>query len=500
MLKIIALLALLILLLVSCGETSNNGTEINCYNGNGYCEEPPDTDHRPDIPRYNEYRVSLDIDPSARTVQGISHITFSNRSGVELETIVLRVHLNAFREGAYPAPVFGELEWRAFPNGREYGYMDIQYAFLDNALLDFELDGTILTLNLPEPLAPYSTVQLLLQYNAQIPPISHRTGANDHAMWFGMFLPILAIFDNESGWNTDAHYPAGSPFFSETADYRVEITAPSRYTVVGTGLRTEEVIADTDIKITHFVAQQARNFAFALSPYFQHAFTSTESGVAIHLYYYTESLDANKILNSARRSMEYFENRVGIYPSGHVTIIETELMQDSASFSQMVFVDSWYLNQRRRWALGHALGNQWFANVVGTNRVAEPWLTEGLTRFVQAELFYTTPEAFRNRMENDHASIEERTTLFLNRGLGASPNWSHYAHAHGRKAMLMMYALHHRMGEEIFWEFIANYYQQFSFEIATANDFIALAEEAYGNSLQEFFDEWLNAGTVPPLP
>jgi len=340
-------------------------------------------------------------------------------------------------------------------------------------------------------------VQLLLQYDASVPRGTHRIGRNDFAMWFGMFLPVLAVFDGEY-WNTDAYYPAGHPFFLETANYNVEIVTPLRYTVVGTGLRTEEVTADT--KVTRFSAHQARDFSFAISPYFQHVVVQTDSGTSIHLYHYTE-LNPDEILDVMRRSMEYFESRVGIFPFGHVTVVETSLPFSNASFSQIVFVDSLYLSRGGRyWGVAHGLGNQWFANIVGTNRVAEPWLTEGLTRFVQAGIFYSTPEALRERMEAEFTSIKNRTTLYLDRGIYASPDHAHYAHAHGRKAMLMVYSLYVRMGEYVFWEFIAEYFQTYTFGIATVEGFISIAEQFYGASLREFFDEWLNVGTVPRLP
>lgn len=458
---------------------------------------PPEQPAEAAIPEHDEHRVFLEFDPDGRTVSGSSHTTFTNRTGAELETIVLRVYLNAFGEDT--EPVFTEMEWRAFPDGRDYGGMEILYAFIDDEPLDFEIDETILTLIPEEPLQPYETVRLFLLYDAQIPQIAHRTGANDYAMWMGMFLPVLAVYEN--GWNTDAHYPAGSPFFTGLANYRVDITTPSRYTVVGTGVRTEEVIGDTDIKITHFTAYRARDFAFALSPYFLSAHTETESGVDIHLYYYTETLDAEEILDAARRSMEYFETRMGAFPLGHVTIVEAELVQDSMSFSQVIFVDSWYLSRGGRyWAVAHALGNQWLAHIIGTNRATEPWLTNGLTRFLQTGIFYHDPIALRSRMERDYLSINDGSTLVIANGLGASTTHAHYVQTHGRKAMLMTYALHERIGEELFWQIIAEYYQRHAFETATTADFIEIAEEISGQNLENFFNRWLNQGTVPGLP
>ncbi|MCL2357378.1 MAG: M1 family metallopeptidase [Defluviitaleaceae bacterium] len=465
--------------------------------------EPPVHEPEPTppvaIPERDEHRAFLTISPAERLVSGSSHITFTNRTGGELETVVLRVYLNAFCRDAENSPVFPELEWRAFPNGREYGNIGIEYAFANDEPLSFELDETVLTLKLNKPLAPYQTVRLFLLYTAEIPQIAHRTGGNENALWFGKFLPTLAVYDN--GWNTDAHYPAGNPFFVQAANYRVEITTPSRYTVVGTGTRTEEVIIDTDTKITRFTANHARDFAFALSPHFLTAQAITETGVTIHLYYFTETLNPEQILESALRSMNFFEERISVFPLGHVTIVEAELMQDSIAFSQVVFADSWYLARGGQYrAIAHGLGNQWLSQIVGTNRVAEPWLTNGLTRFVQAGVFYQDADTLRSRMERDYVTINERTTLIMANGLGASPNWAHYAHTHGRKAMLMTYNLHELVGEEVFWQIISEYYRRFAFEIADANDFINLAEEISGRNLQNFFSRWINEGTVPGLP
>jgi len=511
MLKISAIL-LLIILLAGCGARGldysgyptgsgeGNGDFASGSVENGDDDELEPETPPPDIPPYNEYRISLEVDPYERTVQGISRVTFTNRSDIPLETVVFRVFLNAFQEGYYPPPFFPEHKRRIFRGNEAFGSMEILYAFSDNEALEYELDGTVLTLFLVDAIKPEETVELLLQFSANVPLIAHRTGGNDRALWFGMFLPILAVHD-ENGWHTGAYYAAGHPFVLETANYRVDITTPSRYIVVGTGLRTDEVIVeDTDTKITHFSAQQARDFSFAISPYFQHAHVATESGVDIHFYFYSEMTRLEEIMHLASHSVEYFEYRVGRYPLGNITIVETDMMVDSVAFSQMVFVDTRVLNHSSLWALGHGIGRQWFSNVVGTNRITEPWLDEGLTRFVQAGIFYPTPEDFRNRMTRDYYSISDLTNLYISDGLWAYDNWGDFARAQGRKAMLMIYALNERMGDEVFWNFLNRYYQQFSFRMATGYDFMRLAEEAHGNSLEDFFDKWINGGTVPPLP
>lgn len=512
--KFILRAVLLLIMLTACGRQNTEEIPSVPLNGNGEpiimvepsentnAEQPP-TLPIIEIPPFNDYIIDLEIDTENRTVQGISRIEFTNRTQEELYTIVFRVYLNAFRENMTPRPYFSDNEWRLSRRGweRGFGYMDIQYASINHQTVGFHIDNTVLTLHLSEAVKPEQTVQLLLQFNAYIPKIAHRTGGNEHAMWFGMFLPVLSVFD-ENGWNTEPLYPAGEPFYLETANYNVTITTPMRYTVVGTGLRTEEVIEDTDTRITRFTAQMVRDFAFALSPYFNHAQIATNSGIEIHLYYHTSSLQTEHILDTARISMEYFEEKVGAYPFGHVTIIETDLLAESTAFSQVVFVDTrhfLYNLHGNLWWLANGLGLQWFANVVGTNRVAEPWLDEGLTRFVQAGIFYNQTE-LRERIERERNSIIHRTDLYMTLNLSNFNNRAHYAYTHGRKAMVMLYALHHEMGDDNFWALISEYYYNFSFAIATANDFIRIAEEIHGSNLDYFFSKWMEVGYVPELP
>jgi len=451
-----------------------------------------------EIPSFDHYDVSLTIDPATRTVSsGMSRITFTNRTNDYLYKIVLRVPLNAFEENQRHS--FLEFEQRVFSHGRDYGFMDIQYVTMDNEDLEFELDGTVLLLSLDMPLAPDMTVQLVLQYSAYIPMISHRVGANGQAMWFGMFLPILAVH-GEDGWITPGYYPAGDPFILEMANFAVEIITPADYIVAGTGVKTGEIpVEDTDTRVTRFVANNTRDFAFAISPYFSQEWISTESG-DIHLYYFSEDLPVDMILDIARVSMEYFSYTIGHYPFDHIRIVETNMFRDTMAFSNVIFVDTEALRQPNLVALAGSLGHQWFFNVVGSDPIAESWLDKGLIRYLITRLFYSRPVTLWAHMNVVHGSVYARDNLYLGRELWTFDNWQDYYHTHHIKGMLMFNALSNHMGDELFWKLIRQYFQTFYFRIATGEDFMLLAEEVYGDSLAGFFEEWLVGGGVPSLP
>lgn len=490
---------LLILFLVACGQESTAVTVQ--YTPVEAPELIPEVYIEPtDIPLQNEYIVALEVDPSARIIHGISRINFTNRTSQPLNEIVLRIFLNAFCEDVSPRPYARELISRMQRPGDSRGYMTISYASANNDTLDFMLDNTVLTLYMPEALEVDATVQLVVQFDAYVPRLAHYMGGNDYAMWLGMFLPVVAVF-GDNGWNKDAFYPIGAPFMLESANYNVSITTPVHYEVVGTGNRIEEIIdIDTEIKITRFSANSVRDFAFAiLSPYYNRISTSTASGVEINLFHRTEGF-AESVLSIVRGSVGYFEYRVGAYPFGQINIVETDMLVESVAFSQIIFADTMQLSRSRFIELSQSIAHQWLTGVVGINPVAEPWLGTGLTRFMVAGMLGFTTEEFHNYMRTNHANISHRNDLYMYQGIDENTTmWNAYMPTHGVKAMLMIYQLQQRMGYALFWEFIGRYYSEFSFQIASGEQFMQLAEEVYGHSLQEFFYMWIFEGTVPEL-
>jgi len=492
MFKLLFLLFFL-LILAACGNGQvkpPDTEETPLINAVDYTHEPAIEQYLlPDVPQHDTYIVTLEVDPQTRTVDGISRIVFTNRSGQPMEQVVLRSFLNAFEEGAYPRPYPAHLMRRMEYQGEERGHMTFMYASLNNETLDYSIDGTVITLKFDEPLEPYATINIILQYSAYVPMLGHSIGGNEYAMWFGMFLPVIAVHGH-NGWHTDEFYPVTRPFFSETANYRVDITTPARYMVVGTGQRTEEMLEDT--RITTFAGDMIRDFAFAvLSPYYNIASVETVSGVEINFYYYSEiaSRRANEILHIASISMEHFEYRVGLYAFPQINIVEANLLYNSMPFSQMVFLDMG--NYSSHVGLSRSLASQWFSGIVGVNRIYEPWLDTGLSRFVQAGIANDTPELLRNHIELERQTAARRDGISLADGLWAYSNRNHYIDVHGRVASVMLYELMQLMGEEYFWQFINLYYQTFAFQIATVDDFIRLAEEVHGRSLQAFFQDWL---------
>ena len=455
-----------------------------------------------DIPPFNEYTITLEFESETRMINGIGSVRYTNRTNTNLTELVFRVNLNAWNENADILPYTREVYRQIFRSGRSNGFMNILHVFHDNEELFFNLKDTVLTITLPYALEPKETTQINIQFDAYIPSIAHRTGANDRAVWAGAFLPVEAVFGS-NGWHTEPYYPIGTPFILEAANYVVEIITPLDYTVAGTGSKTENTLDDR--KITRFTVQMAsRDFAFAISPDFRRTSQTTPLGVEISLYYYTDDLPVDHILNTAVETMTFFEETVGAYPYSHLSIVETDMFISSVGFSTIIFMDSNHLRNAGLRDLRSEIGRQWFSSIIGGNPIEEAWLSGGLTFLLRDGLLGQTEE-LRTLIESTHRGLQNRLIPNEYSMRIASPiwyynTWGDYFRIQRQKSGIMFYALYREMGEENFRELLREYYSQFAFRIASSADFISIAENIHGRSLAPFFNYWLHTTELPELP
>ena len=451
---------------------------------------------------YNDYSIVVDVNPEDRTVTGVEKVIFKNRTGMVLDQVYFNLYLNAFKRTSTYKPYFDNFAPTIFPSGKDYGYINITNAMVNNKGAVFNTKETVLTVFFPEPLQPDAEAEITLIFDAYIPAINHRTGANDSAMWMGNFFPILALYD-ENGWHKGPYYPAGDPFYANIANYHVKVTTPLGYTVVGTG---EEVsVESTDFKTTDITATLVRDFAFAVGRNYKVATLKTKSGGYVNLYYFTEPENVDVVLNMAVNCLDTYSTHIGSYPYTSLDIVEVGAIPIAGgiSYPGISFVDSTYFHSeaKQEW-LGKEIGHQWFYHIIGNNQIKEAWLDEGLTEYVYQRLFLP-PATVEARMALDYAALQadlpsiENTSLLQD--LSVYKSWQEYHSIQHIRAKLMMYALEQKIGEDTMYTFLKAYYDKYSFRLVNKNGFMTMAEEVSQMDLSEFFRSWMEDFTLPPL-
>ncbi len=452
-------------------------------------------------PSINEYTINLEVDPENKTVTGIEKVVFVNKTNVYLDKTYFNLYLNAFSGQSKLVPFFSKYENKVYANGRDYGHINILSVSYNNENVSFNVNETVLEVIFDKPLATGEVGEITLQFEASVPKINSNTGANDYATWFGNFVPTLAVY-NKNGFNTKPYYPAGDPFFTEIANFTVNITTPKEYQVVATG---DEVVTETENnKTTSFSARLVRDFAFCVGNKYKKMTYTGQSGVEINMFYYSDLKNIQPLLEVAEKSISFFNEKIGTYPYHKLDIVETGLPFPSGmEYPQIIFIDSSYFRSERVFkSLTHEICHQWFYNIIGNDQIREAWLDEGISSLLQEFLFYDDYQLdaeMKSQYETLQENLKEAGNTKLSDDLSVYSSWAEYHNVHYLRAKLMFYSLKVKMGDEKFYEFLKQYYTKYSFKIAYKEDLIKTAEETYGADLTDFFNEWIYNKEMPPF-
>jgi len=151
--------------------------------------------------------------------------------------------------------------------------------------------------------------------------------------------------------------------------------------------------------------------------------------------------------------------------------------------------------------VSHEIAHQWFGDAVTEASWSHLWLSEGFATYFGA-LFFEQAEGvddFRSRMEEDRQIyirsdvtdqpvVREEESLFdlLNRNNYEKGGW-------------VLHMLRARLGDEVFFRGIREYYRRYLHQAVLTEDFQAVMEEASGQDLDRFFRQWLLEPGYPVL-
>jgi hypothetical protein len=464
-------------------------------------EEPP----QEVIPAVNEYVIRVNINPETREVSASSAVTYHNRTGAELHDIGFVSYFSAFTEEyaeSRDLPYFADRIPKIFNGGEiEYAKIDFLAVTVQTEEVEFYENGCALFVILNEPLPDGESIVITLDFEAYIPPMNHRTGANEHAMWFAHFFPFIAGFE-DGKWRIDKYYPAGDLFAPEFANYTLEIITPAGFEVIGTGdIVAEETESE---RVSRVRARSVRDVAFAVGAGYGRYQIETGSGKLINVRAYSEEANAEAFADAARRIIEGFTLDFGDYRESTFDIIETGYFLEGAEgFTACAFVDTGYLLSEPPYnELKTAVARQWFYALAGSDTVREPWLDRGLPSYLHMRVVYSgrqLRESAENAYEVMSEFAAESENARLSGDLGVYGSFREFDAVQNTRARLMLYSLENLMGSAQFNEFIRVYVKRFSHKIAAAADFTATAEEFFGECLEDFFEQWSESETLPPL-
>jgi aminopeptidase N len=136
----------------------------------------------------------------------------------------------------------------------------------------------------------------------------------------------------------------------------------------------------------------------------------------------------------------------------------------------------------------HEIAHQWFGNAVTLTVWPDIWLNEGFATW--SEWIYDERHGGPSAAETFDATFESFEDWNPAPAALPGPEVMFHAPPYDRGAMTLQ-ALREKVGDDVFFEILRDWYRENRYGNVTTADFIALAERESGQQLDEFFRVWL---------
>jgi hypothetical protein len=435
------------------------------------------------------YQIDLTIAPDLKSYSATQIVTYTNAETLTLPNVYFRL----------------------FPNSPAYGGQ-LKITSLRANGVDvtptYELDNTAMRIDLAQPLKPGESIEFKMDYTVQVPTEDVKIGYNrfgwhNAVLTLPGFYPLIPVYDDE-GWNVEVAPPQGDTVFSDTALYRVNITAPSDQVVVASGactLDSRDSQPSQGFQTVQCVSGPMRDFMIAMSAGYE-VKSDVVDGVKLNSYYLKEDADAGaRAWEALAEAVKSYDRRIGPYPFGELDVVETPTSASGIEYPGLVVIAERLYKKKSDYLEGvvaHEVAHQWWYSLVGNDQIDEPWLDEAFAQFTTG-LYYRDRYgaiALQGYVEQALTALyaqvkdtnqDKRADL----PVGAYLEGQYSPIVYG-KAALFFNALYEALGDAKFNQFMQEYFETYRYEVAYANDLLAIAAKYVGQAkLDELVKEWI---------
>ncbi len=382
--------------------------------------------------QHARYQIEASLDPSAARLSGRESVVYLNNSPDTLHRLAVYLRQNAFAAGGArrgPLPVTGGVALsRVSAGGRSLSAL----AEADSTSPGTHLEGTVLWIRLPTPLAPSDSARLEFDWSFTPPPAPSdgRQGRESDVYFLGYWYPQMAVYDDVSGWVTD-QYLGGAEFYMDPADYDVRLRVPKGWVVGATGTLEDSssvlskrtldrlaearrgrdvvhVIAPEEVgkggaletggrRDWHYTAADVRDFAWGTGNHYawdaavamvpDSARGATDTVMISSFFRISPAASAWQAGGAryTRDAIERMSAWLWPYPWPQMTSMEGVLASGGMEYPMITLMQSWSDTLSLAGDLMHETGHMWFPMQVGSNETRHPWMDEGLTQFDAAQ-------------------------------------------------------------------------------------------------------------------
>lgn len=286
----------------------------------------------------------------------------------------------------------------------------------------------------------------------------------------------------------------------------VYITAPSQYTSVANGLEVSQNITGSN-KTTHFhhgYPIPAYLIAIAVTNYQIHnqqagLGTTASPFFPIVNYMYPETATANIASVAITPTiMNFFEATFTPYPFRNEKYGHAQFgWGGGMEHTTVSFMTANSGGSYSRSLIAHELGHQWFGDKVTCGSWRDIWLNEGFATYLASMVIENLDgnTAFVADKENMINSITSQLggAVYLTATEAENVNRIFNYRLSYQKGAMVLEMLRWKMGDTMFFQALRNYLNDanLAYAYALTPNLQTHLETVYGNSLTEFFNDWI---------
>ena len=367
---------------------------------------------------------------------------------------------------------------------------------MNSVSLTFNQSNYELNITLPSTLTAGNNATVIITY-AGSPPQAE--GAFTRSLHSG--TPI--IFTLSEPFGARDWWPCKQDLNDKIDSFDIYITCPSAYIGVSNGLLQSQTTigGNTTRHFRHNYPIPAYLISLNVTNYVTYNIqaglgTTQNPFFPINNYLYPESNTATNrsFIDLTGPMINVLEQKFGFYPYrneqyGHVQFGWNGGMEHATMSSMGVWNSSSLI--------AHELGHQWFGNKVTCGSWKDIWLNEGLTEYTAGIIVEELDgsAAFVSWKNGKISNITSQTggAVYLTDAEALNVGRIFSGRLSYNKGSMVTHMLRWKMGDTAFFQALRNYLNDsnLAYGYAITTDLKAKLEAVYGNSLTEFFNDWV---------
>ncbi len=374
--------------------------------------------------------------------------------------------------------------------------MAIERCSVGKNTLSFDTTAATLSIHLDRPYSIHDTVRVAVQYHC----------TPKRGMFF--FQPDSAYPDrrwqiwSQGESNTNHFWFPCYDFPNEKSTSEVIATVNKKFTVLSNG----KLLGVTDHKkegtrTFHWKEGKPHSSYLIMVAAGEYAILHDAVGkLPVDYYVYPEDTTTARIEFRQTPAMIRFFDRVTGFPypwEKYGQILCQDHFGGMENTSATTLADGWAVPDRRSLIddtatglIAHELSHQWWGDVVTCKDWRHLWLNESFASYFDPlyEEYARGKEEFDYSMFNDQQSGIRVDTVRGRKPIVSDESYGENLYPRGAAVLHMLRFV---LGDTLFWKAINHYITKYQFMPVETNDFKTAIEEATGQNLYWFFDEWV---------